>query len=78
MGGCDGGVVTGGMNMTAAIFCTHETLSRPLLQNRFIKKVLTVFKNREHCSLNDKGETTQKVCKQMLSFLYATHCHDLF
>ena len=29
-----GKVVTGGMNMTAAIFCTHDTLSRPLLQNR--------------------------------------------
>ena len=25
-----------------------------------------------------KGEITQKVLKQGLSFFYATHCHDLF
>ena len=25
-----------------------------------------------------KGEITQKVIKRELSFLYATHCHDLF
>ena len=25
-----------------------------------------------------KGEITQKVIKQELSFLYTTHCHDLF
>ena len=29
-------------------------------------------------SLNDQGEITIKVCKQELSFLYATHHHDLF
>ena len=27
---------------------------------------------------NIKGEITQKVVKQAVSFLYATHCHDLF
>ena len=27
------GLVMGGMNMGAAIFCIHNTLSRPLLQN---------------------------------------------
>ena len=29
-------VVTGGMNMKAAIFCIHDTLSRPLLHNRIV------------------------------------------
>ena len=33
---------------------------------------------REHCSLNNQGQITQKVCKHELSLLYATHCHDLF
>ena len=36
------------------------------------------IQKREHCSLNDQGEITQKVCKQELSFLYETHLHDLF
>ena len=27
---------------------------------------------------NIKGEITKKVIKRKLSFLYATHCHDLF
>ena len=29
-------VVTGGMNMTVAIFCTYDALSLPLLQNRIV------------------------------------------
>ena len=36
------------------------------------------IQNREHCILNDQGEINQKVCKQELSFLYATHLHDMF
>ena len=33
-GGEVGLIVTGGMNMTAAIICIRDTLSRLLLQNR--------------------------------------------
>ena len=35
-GGGGAGVVTGGMNMTAAIFCIHDTLSQLLLLNRIV------------------------------------------
>ena len=35
-GGGGGVVVMGGINMIAAIFCIHNTLSRPLLQNRIV------------------------------------------
>ena len=31
-----------------------------------------------NCIRNNQGEITQKVLKRELSFLYATHCHDLF
>ena len=44
------------MNITATMFCIHDTL---------------------HCSLNNQEEITQKVCKLELSFLYATHLHNL-
>ena len=73
-------VDTGGMSMRAAIFCIHDTLSRPLLQNRIVssKNTPNGIQNREYCGLNDQGKITQKVCKQELSFLYATHRHDLF
>ena len=72
-----GGLVTVGMNMRPAIFCIHDTLSQPLLQNR-IENNPDGIQNREHCSLNNPGEIAQKVCKQVLLFLYATHCHHLF
>ena len=36
------------------------------------------IQNREHCSFNNQGKLTQKVCKHELSFLYATHRHGLF
>ena len=68
----------GDINMTAAIFCKHDTLSRPLLQNRFMKINPDGIQNRENCSLNNQGIITQKICKQELSFLYATYRHDLF
>ena len=42
----------GGMNMTAAIFCIHDTLSRPLLQNRIVSRNNPGgIEIREHCSL---------------------------
>ena len=39
------------------------------------------IQNREQCSLKfnkRQEEITQKVCKQELSFLYATHHQDMF
>ena len=42
----------------------------------FMKIILTVFKIA--LQLKNQEEITQKVCKQELSFLFATHCHDLF
>ena len=35
-GGFGGAIVTGGMNMRTAIFCIHDTLSQPLLQNHIV------------------------------------------
>ena len=67
------------MNTGAAIFFIHYTLSQSLLQIvQFHENNPDGIQYREHCSLNNHGEITQKVCKQELSFLYATHCHDLF
>ena len=43
----------------------------------FMKIILTI-QNREHCSLNNQRERTQKVCKQEVLFLYVTYRHDLF
>ena len=40
----------------------------------FMKIILKKNQNREHYSLNNHGEITQKVCKQEMSFLYALVC----
>ena len=70
-------VVTGGMNMRAAILCIHchDLFYRTVW---FHENNSNGFQNREHCSFNDQGKITEKVCKQELSFLYETHYHDLF
>ena len=65
--------------MTAAIFFKQDTLSQPFYRTvQFHENNPNGIQNREHCSLNNRGEITQKVCKQELSFLYAIHRHDLF
>ena len=64
--------------MRAAIFCIHDNITTSSTeQYSFMKIIVTVLKI-EHCSLNNQGEITQKVCKQELQFQYVTHCHDLF
>ena len=67
--------------MRAAIFCIHDTFRDIFYRTVYFHEINPVgvgIQKREHCSLNDQGEITQKVCKQELSFLYATHLHDLF
>ena len=75
-GGGDG---TRGMNMRAAIFLytrhNHDLFYRTV---QFHESNPDGIQNREHCSLNNQGEISHKVCKQKLSFLHAKHCHDLF
>ena len=70
-------VVTGGMNMRDVILCIHchDLFCRTIW---FHENNPNGIQNREHCSVNNQGEITQKVCKQELSFLFATHRHDLF
>ena len=44
----------------------------------YIPKGIQVTQRSRICIKNIKGEITQKVKKGELSFLYATHHHDLF
>ena len=65
--------------MRAAIFLytTHNHLFYSTVQ--FHENNPDGIQNREHCNLNNQGKISHNnVCKQRLSFLYATHCHDLF
>ena len=43
-----------------------------------VQKGIQVTGRTRKCLKSMKGEITQKVLKRELSFLYATHCQDLF
>ena len=78
--GGGGGGSYGSYGKYESYLCIHDSLTRPFLQRTvyFHENNPDGIQNREHRSLNNQGEITHKVCKQELSFLYATHCHDLF
>ena len=65
--------------MKATLFFTQHIFTTSSTEPyNFMKIILTILKKTEHCSLNNQGEITRKVCKQELLFLYVTHHHDLF
>ena len=68
----------GGMNMRAPYFLyttnCHDLFYRTI---QFHDNNPDGIQNREHCSLNNQGEITQKVWKSELSFLTATHRQDV-
>ena len=67
--------------MTArGVILVCDTSSWPVLHNyhQNIPNGFQVMQRTWNCIWNHLGEITQKVWKQELSFLYATHRHDLF
>ena len=55
----------------------HDLFYITVKYHEYIQKGIQGTKRTRICIKSIKGEITQKVLKQGLSFLYLTHCHDL-
>ena len=56
----------------------HDMFYINMKYHDYISKGIQVTERTRICIKNIKGEITQNVLKRGLSFLYATHRHDLF
>ena len=56
----------------------HELFYITVKYHGYIPNSFQVKEQTQNCIGNHQGEITQKVWKRELSFLYATHHHDLF
>ena len=56
----------------------HDLFYIAVKYHDYIENSFQVMERTRNCIWNLQGEITQKVWKRELSFLYATHCHDLF
>ena len=65
------------MSFLYATHC-HDLFYIIVKYHDYILKDIQDTERTRICIKSIKVEITQKVIKQELSFLYATHCHDLF
>ena len=56
----------------------HDLFYITVKYHDYIPKGIQVTERTQNCIWHNQGEITQKVWKPELSFLYATHPHDLF
>ena len=56
----------------------HDLFYITVKYHDYIPNSFQVMERTQKCIWNHQGEITQKVWKWELSFLYVTHCHDLF
>ena len=56
----------------------HDMFYTNVKVRDYIPNGFQVMERTRNCIINHQGEITQTVRKRELSFLYATHGHDLF